>query len=183
MKHYHGQPLFQTHHWLQIQARTDYKLWIICHNFFCLFLCDLLAVYTSSKQFHSSADTWILHIPNVKTKTLPLVLFFLFFFSLYCAPEQSNSHPSDIRHIQSSHAFKTALKTCLYKQKQYTSDFKFCLLSFERRLSTVTESVIVNDTTCCLSNMSSAGYYHRADPSYNIIIEKKKEKSCHWKGL
>ena len=33
-----------------------------------------------------------------------------------CAPKQWNSLPSDICHIQSSTAFKTALKTHLYKQ-------------------------------------------------------------------
>ena len=32
------------------------------------------------------------------------------------APKQRNSLPSDTRHIQSSHAFKTVLKTHLYKQ-------------------------------------------------------------------
>ena len=35
---------------------------------------------------------------------------------LYCASKQQNSLCSEIRHIQSSHAFKTALKTHLYKQ-------------------------------------------------------------------
>ena len=119
----------------------------------------------------------IFHIPNVKTYTLSLALFF-FFFCFYCAPKQSNSHPSDIRHHQSFHAFRTALKTCLYKQKQcmyiYMSDFKFCLLSFEWRLSTVAESVIVSNTTCCLSNMSSAGYYPAADQSYHWEEEGKK---------
>ena len=34
----------------------------------------------------------------------------------YSAPKQWNSLPSDIRHIQSAHVFKTALKTHLFKQ-------------------------------------------------------------------
>ena len=53
---------------------------------------------------------WILRIPHVKTKTFGQRFLF------YCAPKQWNSHPSDIRHFQSSHAFKTALKANLYKQ-------------------------------------------------------------------
>ena len=34
----------------------------------------------------------------------------------YCAPKQWNSPPSDIRHIQSSHVFKTVLKFTPCKQ-------------------------------------------------------------------
>ena len=50
----------------------------------------------------------------------------------YCAPKQWNSLPSVIRHIQSSHAFKTGLKTHLLQYNQYytAGDFKFCLLPF-----------------------------------------------------
>ena len=49
----------------------------------------------------------------------------------YCAPKQWNSLPSDIRHIQSSHAFKTALETHLHSTTNTTTgDFKFCLLPF-----------------------------------------------------
>ena len=33
-KHDHVQPLLQAPHWLLVQARTDYKLSTICHNFF-----------------------------------------------------------------------------------------------------------------------------------------------------
>ena len=97
-----------------VQARIDYKLSAICHNFFSdlspAYLSGLLTVYTHSRQLSSSADTWTLHIPHVNTKTLGQCSF------SYSAPKQWNSLPLDIRHIQSSHTFKTALNSHLYKQ-------------------------------------------------------------------
>ena len=86
----------------------------VCHNFFSdsspAYLSDPLTVYTPSRQLRSSADTRSLRIPHVKTQTFGRRSF------SYSAPKQWNSLPSDNRHIQSSHAFKTALKTHLYKQ-------------------------------------------------------------------
>ena len=58
---------------------------------------------TPSRQLHSSADTQILRISQ--NRNLWPTLFFLLL-----------SLPSDIRHIQSSHAIKTVLKAQLYKQ-------------------------------------------------------------------
>ena len=55
----------------------------------------------------------------------------------YCGPKQWNSLPSDIRHIQSSHAFKTALKAHLHSTANTTADdFKFCLLPFAPLIAT-----------------------------------------------
>ena len=72
-KHDHVQPPLQALHWLLVQTRTDYKLSTICHNFFSdsspAYFSDLLTVYTPFRQLRSSADTWILHIPHVRTKT------------------------------------------------------------------------------------------------------------------
>ena len=51
-----------------------------------------------------------------------------------CAPKQWNSLLSDIRHIQSSYAFITALKTHLYRQYHVpdaTNNFTFCILPFD----------------------------------------------------
>ena len=91
-----------------VQARIDYKLSAICHNFFSdlspAYLSRLLTVYTPSRQLRSSADTGKLAIPHGQLS-----------FS-YSAPKQWNSLPLDIRHIQSSHTFKTALNSHLYKQ-------------------------------------------------------------------
>ena len=106
----HVQPLLQALHWLPVQARVDYKLSTVCHNFFTdsspAYLSDLLTVYTPSRQPRSSSDTRTLRIPNVKTETFCQRSF------SYSAPKQWNSLPSDI-HL---HAFKMMLKTGLYKQ-------------------------------------------------------------------
>ena len=116
---------------LPVQARVDYKLSTICHNFFSgsspAYLSDLLTLYTPSRQLRSSADTRTLRIPHVKTKTFGQRSF------SYFAPKQWNSLPSDIRHIQSSRALKTVLKTHLYKQHswfQIQSSFLTSLTSF-----------------------------------------------------
>ena len=110
----HVQPLLQALHWLPDQARIDYKLSAICHSFFSnsspAYFSDLLTVCTPSRQFRSSADTRIFPIAHVRTTTFGQRCF------SDCVPKRWNSLPSDIRHIQSSHAFTTALKTHLYKQ-------------------------------------------------------------------
>ena len=102
---------------LPVQARVDYKLSTICHNFFSgsspAYLSGLLTLYTPSRQLRSSADTRTLRIPHVKTKTFGQRSV------SYFAPKQWNSLPSDIRHIQSSRALKTVLKTHLYKQHSW----------------------------------------------------------------
>ena len=121
-KHDHVQPLLQALHWLPVQARIDYKLSTICHNFFSdsspAYVSDLLTV---CRQLRSSADTRILRIPHVRTKTFGQRSF------SYCAPKLWNSLPSDIRHSKFSDSLKTALKTHLYKQR-YKWFTKSCCL-------------------------------------------------------
>ena len=69
----------QALHWLLVQARIDYKLSVICRNFFSdsspSDLSDLRTVYTPSKQLRSSEDARILRIPHVKKKNLLPQLF------------------------------------------------------------------------------------------------------------
>ena len=100
-------------HWLPVQAGIDYKLSTICHSFFsdsCPAHFSDLTVHTPSGQLCSNADTQVLSIHHVRTKTFGERCFSC------CAPKQWNWLPSDVRRIQSSHAFKTALNTHLYKQ-------------------------------------------------------------------
>ena len=56
----------QALRWLPVQARIDYKLSTVCHNFFSdpspAHLSDLLTVHTPSRYVRSSADTRILRI-------------------------------------------------------------------------------------------------------------------------
>ena len=89
---------------------------ILCIS--CLFFPDLF----TSRQCRSSADIRILRIPQVRTKTFGKRCFFC------CAPKQWNSLPSDISHIQSSYAFKTALKFTS-TNNTITSHFKLCFLT------------------------------------------------------
>ena len=79
-----------------------------CHAYsqgFCLFL----RVYSPSTQLRSSSDSRTLRIPHIKTGTLGHRSF------SHAVPSVWNSLPHDIRHIQSVTAFKTALKTHLFK--------------------------------------------------------------------
>ena len=126
----HVQPLLQALRWLQVQARLDYKLSTICHNFSDsspAYFSGLLTVYNPSRQLCSSADTWILRNPHVRTKTFGQGCF------SHCAQKQWNSLPSDndIHRNQSSktNAFKTALKIHLYKQKHKWFQTVFLLAS------------------------------------------------------
>ena len=74
-----------------------------------VYLSDLLGVYSPSRQLRSSFDSRTLRIPHIKTKTFGQRSFF------HAAPFVWNSLPREIRHIQSATAFKTALKTHLFK--------------------------------------------------------------------
>ena len=69
----HITPLLHSLHWLPVQARIDYKLSVLCHNFFSdscpSYLADLLSVYSPSRTLRSSADTRTLKVPVTRTKT------------------------------------------------------------------------------------------------------------------
>ena len=107
----HVSPLLRTLHWLPIQARIEYKLSTLCHSFFSdtapVYLSDLLRVYSPSRQLGSSSDSRTLSIPHIKT-------FGHCSFS-HATPSVWNSLPHEIGHIQSTIAFRTALKTHLFK--------------------------------------------------------------------
>ena len=108
--------------WLPVQARTDYKLLTVCcHNFFSE--SDSSLAYFSDLSLCTPfplPGSFILlqtHEYYVVTKT-----FSQRYFS-YCAPKQWKSLPSDIRHTQSSHTFKTALKTLTYLPPAFLTTF------------------------------------------------------------
>ena len=73
-------------------------------------------MYTPSRQFGSSADTRILRMSHITTETL--------------GSEARNSLPSDIHHIQSSHAFKAALLILLLQAIAQVSPDSVFLLAF-----------------------------------------------------
>ena len=109
----HVSPLLRTLHLLPIQAHIEYKLSTLCHFFFSdtapVYLSDLLCVYSPSRQLRSSSDSRTLRIPHIKIKTFGHRSF------SHVAPSVWNSLPHEIIHIQSATAFKTALKTHLFK--------------------------------------------------------------------
>ena len=109
----HVIPRLRTLHWLPIHARIEYRLSTLCHSFFSdtapVDLSDLLCIYSPSKQLRSSSASKTLCIPHIKTKTFGHSSF------SHAAPSVWNSLPHEIRHIQSTTAFKTALKTHLFR--------------------------------------------------------------------
>ena len=98
----HVQPLFQALHCLPVQARIDYRLSTLCHNFF-LWLTPFLPLWSfhcvhpfqTASFFYRHTDTS--HPPDDKTKIFGQLPFS---YSSYCATKQWNSLPSDILHIQ-----------------------------------------------------------------------------------
>ena len=109
--------LLRTLHWLPIQARIEYKLSTLCHSLFSdtapVYLSDLFHVFSPTRQLRSSSDLRTLRILHIKTKTFGHRSFSC------AAPFVWNSLPREIRHIQSTSAFKIALKTCLCKSYLY----------------------------------------------------------------
>ena len=69
----HVTPLLQILHWLPIEARIQYKLSLLCHNFFSdsspTYISALLSVYTPARNLRTSNDHRILSVPWVRTKT------------------------------------------------------------------------------------------------------------------
>ena len=119
------QPLLQAFHWLLVLARIDYRVSTICHSFSDsspTYLSDLI---TGSSVLLQTHEYFV--FPILEQKPLANAVS-------STAPKQSNSLPSDIRHIQSSDAFKTGVRNSPIQQQQQqqkatTSDFKCCLLT------------------------------------------------------
>ena len=113
-KREHITPLLHSLHWLPIQARIDYKLSVLCYNFFSgsspHYLSSTLTVYTPRRTLRSSSDTLTLDVPRVRSAKFGERSF------SYCASKTWNSLPLQIRSIQTLTAFKKALKTHLFRK-------------------------------------------------------------------
>ena len=109
----HITPILRSLHWLPIHARIDYKIGVLCHNFFSdlspYYLSSCLIVYAPGRNLRSASDNRILCVPRTKSKYGDRS------FSCY-APKFWNSLPQNIRHIQSTSSFKSALKTFLFRK-------------------------------------------------------------------
>ena len=87
---------------------------VFCSDTAPVHLSDLLRVYSPSRQLRSSSDSRTLCILlHIKTKTFGHHSF------SYPASSVLKSLPGEIRHIQSTTAFRTALKTHLFKSYVY----------------------------------------------------------------
>ena len=113
-KRNHITPVLHSLHWLPVQARIEYKLAVLCHNFFSgslpHYLSSCLTVYHPSRNLRSSSDHRVLVKPSVRTKAFGERSF------SFSAPLVWNSLPLSLRHIETVAAFKRALKTFLFRK-------------------------------------------------------------------
>ena len=109
----HVQPLLRQLHWLPVRSRIEYKLSNLCFNHFAksspAYISDLLTVYVPTRTLRSSADSRTLVIPSTRTKTFGESAF------SYSGPTQWNTLPHNLRHAQTTSAFKSQLKTHLFR--------------------------------------------------------------------
>jgi len=109
----HVTPLLIHLHWLPVQARIEYKLSVLCHK--CLhnkapvYLSSMITAYKPSRTLRSG-DKNLLVVPKMKTRK-----FGERAFSHY-APYIWNSLPFSIREISKESAFKSELKTHLFRR-------------------------------------------------------------------
>ena len=110
----HITPHLRTLHWLPIDARITYKVACMCFRAINgtgpVYLSDLLHTYTPSRTLRSSSDTLTLIKPRISTKTFGERSFYS------AAPAIWNSLPFSIRSSPSDSAFRSSLKTHLFKQ-------------------------------------------------------------------
>ena len=114
----HAPPLLQSLHWLPVRSRIHYKLSTLCHNLFsnssAAYISQFLTVHTPSRHL---ASLFYIQTQEFSKYTVPYTVTKCFGqrpFS-FAGPTQWNSLPCEFRHIQSTPAFKTALKTYLFK--------------------------------------------------------------------
>eukprot|EP00745_Piridium_sociabile_P004237 TRINITY_DN12507_c0_g1_i3.p1 TRINITY_DN12507_c0_g1~~TRINITY_DN12507_c0_g1_i3.p1 ORF type:complete len:128 (-),score=15.14 TRINITY_DN12507_c0_g1_i3:89-472(-) len=108
----HVSALLHSLHWLPILKRVEYKISSLCFNSLASsgpqYLSDLISIYTPSRELRSSADTRVLQIPSVRTKTYGQRSF------SFQGPSVWNKLPLSLRHSTSLQSFKRDLKTHLF---------------------------------------------------------------------
>ena len=69
----HVTPMLHSLHWLPIEQRIKYKLSLLCFKIIShqapIYLSELLHLFTSFQQLHSSTDTRVFRIPSFQTKS------------------------------------------------------------------------------------------------------------------
>ena len=105
-------PALYSLHWLPVSLRIQYKIATICfhiiNNTAPPYLCDLLQLYSPSRELRSAADNRIFRIPSTHKKTKGDRAF------SYAGPVIWNNLPFSVRHAEDSVSFKAQLKTYLF---------------------------------------------------------------------
>ena len=113
-KSQHCTPLFIELHWLPIEQRIKYKSACLCFQIISetapAYLTDLFEVYTPSRSLRSATDTRMFRVPKYNKKTCGYRAF------SRSAVQTWNSLPYALRHSPSLPAFKSQLKTHLFRQ-------------------------------------------------------------------
>ena len=108
----HITPLLIKLHWLPIEQRIKFKVLLLTYkslnNQGPQYMQDMLIPYTPSRTLRSSAES-LLHQPKSRTTYGDHA------YSV-AAPRLWNSIPCDIKNCASTFAFKSALKTLLFKE-------------------------------------------------------------------
>lgn len=109
----HMTPVLQSLHWLPIEQRIIYKVVLLTfkalHHMSPNYIEDMLVPYTPSRTLRSS-HMGLLVIPSTRTKTYGTRAFSV------AAPTLWNALPSELKLCQSLPAFKTLLKTHLFRE-------------------------------------------------------------------
>ena len=109
----HAKPLLKQLHWLPIEQRIKYKTACLCYQIITgtapQYLAELVQIYVPSRSLRSSSDNRIFRIPFFKRKQHGGRAF------CFSAAQIWNSLPFALRHSPSLPAFKTSLKTYLFK--------------------------------------------------------------------
>ena len=103
----HVQPLLQAPHWLPIQARIDYKLSTICHNFSWLSLTSCLFLWPSHCVHPFQADSFFCRYTDILYPPCQSKNLWPTWFLLLCSKVVESA--PNISHIESANAFKTVL--------------------------------------------------------------------------
>ena len=112
-KHEHITPVLISLHWLPIDERIEFKIILLTfkalNGLAPVYLQDILQEYHPSRQLRSASEN-LLVVPKTKYKYYGDRAF------VKCAPVLWNRLPQSLRAIKTVPAFKTALKTHLFKQ-------------------------------------------------------------------
>ena len=111
----HITPILFSLHWLPVRSRIKYKVACICYSFFAgtgpAYLSDMLTPYKNLSKLRSSSDNRLLDNP----KTMLNSVTFGERAFMYQGPLIWNSLPQNIRFSPSPSAFRSALKTHLFR--------------------------------------------------------------------